>query len=159
MKTEDGAPAHNDRLAEIAAMTFDKLSDDEVLRLLAERKRLEELQREYEKLQKEEEERLLLEQKHAEKLEEETRKKEALAKAIEKLNQSISPDKADDELLGLIAERKALEKESENRGTDPSRSPSGPSAAEPAEVSTDARKKVLAIRKPGSSQAGNFSAA
>lgn len=134
IKTEDGVTEHNERLQEIAAMTFENLSDDEVLRILAERKRLEELQHEYEKLQKAEEERLLLERKNAEKREETEKKKETLAKEIEKLNRSISPDKADDELLALIGERKALEQELENVGTDSPRSSSAEMIVEPAAI-------------------------
>lgn len=129
-------------------MTFENLSDDEVLRLLAERKRLEELQREYEKLQKEEEERLLLEKKNAEEHEENERKKEALAQAIEKLNRSISPDKADDELLALIAERKALEQELENIGIDSPRSVSAEMIVEPAAIpATDMPGESLPEKK------------
>ena len=116
IKTEEEITEHNERLQEIAAIKFEKLSDDEVLRLLAERKRLEELQVQYQKLQKEEEERVLLEKRNAEKLKEVERKRAILEEQIETLNHSITPDKADEELLTLVAERKVLEEELQNVG-------------------------------------------
>ena len=117
-KTEVGLTEHHERLAEIAAIKFEKLSDDEVLRLLAERKRLEELQAQYQKLQKEEEERVLLEKRNAEKLKEKEKQRALLEEQIETLNRSITPDKADEELLALVAERKILEEELENVGQE-----------------------------------------
>ncbi len=112
--------ANNQRLKEIAAMKFGELADDAVSQILDERRHLTELGSEYEKLRQEEEERLLLEKQRAEQSEAIKKQKQALAKKIEKLNQSISPDKADDDLLALIAERKTLEKELENLETDSS---------------------------------------
>jgi hypothetical protein len=134
----------NKRLQEIALIKFGELTDDEILEILAERKRLVELKSEYERLKKEEEERLrrakeegdrlrkeqerlrkeeeerlqkekeerlLMEKQSAEKLAVAEKQKQTLIQEIEKLNQSIAPDKPDDELLALIAERKRLEKE------------------------------------------------
>lgn len=153
MKKGEDISAHNERLQEIAAMTFENLSDDEVLRFLAERKRLEELQREYEKLQKEEEERLLLEQKDAEKREEAEQKKGALMKEIERLNKSISPEKPDDELLALIAERKTLEQELENVGKDSQDAPSETAAVEPAAIlEADIEGENLYVKKEAAAE-------
>ena len=101
-------------------MKFGELADDAVSQILDERRHLTELGSEYEKLRQEEEERLLLEKQRAEQSEAIKKQKQILAKKIEKLNQSISPDKADDDLLALIAERKTLEKELENLETDSS---------------------------------------
>ncbi len=91
---------HKQRLIEIAETTFGTLSDDEVLRLLAERKQLAELEREYGKLQEEQEKLSAAEQKKAE-----------VEKQLADLNVRITPDKADEDLLALIKERQALEGE------------------------------------------------
>lgn len=104
------------RLQEIAEMQFGTLSDDEVLRFLAERKRLTDLEHEYEKVQKEEEARLERERKAAESLVVVEKKKAAVTKKIEELNKSISPEKPDDDLLVLVAKRRELEKELEELG-------------------------------------------
>ncbi|MBP9698297.1 MAG: hypothetical protein KBD65_03855 [Candidatus Moranbacteria bacterium] len=89
---------HKSRLTEIADTSFGKLSDEEILQLLAERKRLEELQKQYEKLQEEEEKQARLEEE-----------KTDIEKEIDRLNKFISPDKPDDELIRLIEERKTWE--------------------------------------------------
>lgn len=136
-KTEAGLTEQHERLAEIAAIKFEKLSDDEVLRLLAERKHLEDLQAQYQKLQKEEEERALLEKRNAEKLKERENKKALLEEQIETLNHSITPDKADDELLALVAERKILEEELENVGQEEVSSLTKEVAAEAISVTTE----------------------
>jgi len=113
------------RLVEIAQMQFGSLSDDDILHTLAERKEIllmrEHEQERLEKMKKEAEEKALREKKEAEekaKREEEAsqarirhEKKKVIKQKIEVLNQSISADKKDDELLALIEERRALENE------------------------------------------------
>src|SRR3989344_1541216 len=101
------------RLAEIAAAPLGTLSDDETLRLLAERARLLAMQSEAEARAQEEAARVALQKKEKE----ETARQQALEKKkadiraeLATLNGSISADKADDELLALITERKELEK-------------------------------------------------
>src|SRR3989338_9592704 len=101
------------RLAEIAAAPLRTLSDDETLRLLAERARLLAMQSEAEARAQEEAARVALQKKEKE----ETARQQALEKKkadiraeLATLNGSISADKADDELLALITERKELEK-------------------------------------------------
>lgn len=138
IKTENDIAENSKRLKEIAEIKLGKLSDDEVAELLVERQRLTELEREYERLQKEEEERLqkeqerlqkeeeerlLMEKERAEKIAAAKKKKQALAQDIERLGQSISPDKPDDELLTLIVERKRLEKELRDIETEMSHQP------------------------------------
>lgn len=116
-KIEKGAIEERERLAAIAEMKFGALSDDEVLALLAERKHLEVLQSEYAAQKKKEEEKAQeqarIEEEHRKQQEEVVHKKEALAQAIATLNESLSPDKTDNELLTFIKQRKALEKELE----------------------------------------------
>ena len=104
------------RLQEIAEIRFGTLSDDEILRFLAERKRLADVEHEYEKVQKKEEARLERDRKAAENLKIVEKKKAAISKKIEELNKSISPEKPDDDLLILVAKRRALEKELEEAG-------------------------------------------
>lgn len=127
------------RLQEIAEIRFGTLSDDEILRFLAERKRLTDVEREYEKVQKEEEARLERERKAAENLKATEKKKAVISKKIEELNKLISPEKPDDDLLVLVAERRELEKELEEAGreapprkeeTMPDLAPPAPAAAE-----------------------------
>ncbi|MBP9727830.1 MAG: hypothetical protein KBD27_00470 [Candidatus Moranbacteria bacterium] len=86
------------RLAEIALIKLEELSDEAVLHLLAERKQLQELQEEYDKLK---EEQAAVAQKEAEKT--------AIVAELERLNKLITPDKPDDELIHLIEERKVWE--------------------------------------------------
>jgi hypothetical protein len=96
------------RLQEIAELSFGTLSDDEILHFLAERKKLTLLEQEYE--QAKEAEALRLEQEKKEAAEKAFAKKKAvIVKKIEALNATISPDKPDDELLRLVAERQELE--------------------------------------------------
>lgn len=90
--------SHRIRLQEIALLNFGELSDEEVLKLLAERKQLEEKEKEYLLLEKE---KALLNEKEAEKA--------GLDEKLAELNKLISPDKPDDELLHLIKERKEIE--------------------------------------------------
>jgi len=86
------------RLAEIAATTLGKLSDEDILHLLAERKQFEELQADYEKIKQE--------QAESVRRAEET---ETIQNELSRLNALITPDKADDELIHLIEERKVCE--------------------------------------------------
>lgn len=99
-----------ERLEEMTKIQFGTFSDDEILRFLAERKRLVVSITDYEKAKQEE---LALrkqkEKEEALKIASENRMR--IVGDIEKLNQTISPDKKDDELLALISERKKLEKE------------------------------------------------
>ncbi|MEK7549391.1 MAG: hypothetical protein AAB519_00185 [Patescibacteria group bacterium] len=94
---KDEEVSSNARLQEIGEMRFGTLSDEQILSLLVERKRLFEL--ETEKQKKEEQDALF-----------QSKKKELLEK-IEVLNAAISPDKEDEELLHLVEERKKLEEE------------------------------------------------
>jgi len=87
-----------DRLKEIADATFGELSDEEVLRLLAERSRLAEQEKEFE-----------LQQKKNAHLEAVSAEKTQLEAKLSELNKLISPEKPDDELLHLIKERKEIE--------------------------------------------------
>jgi|GEM_PF-1596661 len=115
-KTAQGQSALGEskkRLQEIAEIRLGTLSDDEILRFLAERKRLTDVEREYEKVQKEEEARLERERKAAENLKAAEKKKAAISKKIEELNKSISGEVPDDDLLVLVAKRRELEKELE----------------------------------------------
>jgi hypothetical protein len=89
---------HKERLQEIADTKFGELSDDQVLRILAERKQLEELEEEYLTLQKEQM-----------RLSEIETGKTVLEQKLSELNKLISPDKPDEELLKLITERKEIE--------------------------------------------------
>ena len=95
MKKEED---HKSRLTEIASTVLGTLSDEDVLQLLAERKRLEELQEQYEKLQEEQAAQARLEEEKA-----------SIEKELGRLNKLISPDKPDDELIRLIEERKTWE--------------------------------------------------
>ncbi len=113
IQTQNGPEENKKRLQEIAGMQFGALSDDEILRFLAERKHLFDREREYEKIQEEEAIRLEQKKKEEENLKRAEKKKSAIMQKIDGLNESISPDKKDDDLLNLIAERKALEKELE----------------------------------------------
>ncbi|OIQ02702.1 MAG: hypothetical protein COZ27_03350 [Candidatus Moranbacteria bacterium CG_4_10_14_3_um_filter_41_65] len=110
--TEEFIEEQRRRLEEITKIQFGVLSDDEILRFLAERKRLVMAIADYEKGQREEQERKeRLEKERALKIARE--KRDTILQNIEKLNQTISPDKKDDELIALISERKALEQELE----------------------------------------------
>ncbi len=94
------ADDHKKRLLVIANTNLAELSDEEVLRLLAERKQLEILEKEYEQAQKKQEARYLVEQQQAD-----------IEEKLTNLNKCITPDKADDDLLKLIKERQGLEAE------------------------------------------------
>lgn len=89
---------HQNRLGEIAQVSLGELSDEEVLRLLAERKQLQDLQEEYDKLQKEQATLSAAEEEKA-----------SIQTELDRLNKNISPDKPDDELLKLIEERRGWE--------------------------------------------------
>lgn len=133
-KTED-IEQYRKRLVEISEMKFGTLSDDDILHTLAERKEISLLEEhEQERLaqeKKEAEEKALQEQKEAEeKVQKEKEASEArvrhekvslIEQKITVLNQSISPDKKDDDLLALIQERRTLEEElaSLNRSKGP----------------------------------------
>ena len=86
------------RLDEIASLSIGALGDDEALAIIKERKELEAL---------------LLTLEHAEQEAAEAARLEGevseLRASIEELNQSIAPDKSDEELLALIGRRKELE--------------------------------------------------
>ena len=94
---KDEEVSSNARLQEIGEMRFGALSDEQILSLLVERKRLFELEAEKQK-------------KEAQDAVFQSKKKELLEK-IEVLNAAISPDKEDEELLHLVEERKKLEEE------------------------------------------------
>lgn len=132
-KIENEAAKAGKRLQEIAEIKFEDLTDDDVLQFLEERKRLKEIKREYERLQKEEREHLrreqdrlrkeeegrkLLEKQRAEQHETLKKQKRELTGEINKLNESISADKVDDELLAIIAKRKKFEEELKNIEAD-----------------------------------------
>ncbi|MDO8565983.1 MAG: hypothetical protein Q7S04_02225 [Candidatus Moranbacteria bacterium] len=104
------------RLQEIAETRFGVLSDDEILRFLAQRKQLSDLEREYEKVQKEEEFRLEQERRKEESLKATEKKKIAILEKIKELNKSISGEVSDDDLLILVSHRRELEKELEELG-------------------------------------------
>jgi hypothetical protein len=98
----------NKRLQEIALIKFGEITDDEILELLAERKRLIEIKNEYERLKKEEEEKLQKEQERLKKEEEERlrkekEKEELLRKEQEKL-------KKEEEEKRLALEKEQAEK-------------------------------------------------
>lgn len=126
---------HKKRLQEIAEVRFGMLSDDEILRFLAERKRLSDVEREYEKVQKEEVARLEREKKE-EDLKAVEKKKTTILKKIEELNKSISGKMSDDDLLVLVARRKELEKEVAESGgeTHPQKEEILPAPTPPAQV-------------------------
>lgn len=96
--SEENITQHRARLEEIATIKLGELSDEEALRVLAERKQLEELEKQYQEAQKEQA-----------RLSEAQKEEETLKASLEVLNKKITPDKPDDELLGLIKERKDLE--------------------------------------------------
>ncbi len=85
------------RLEEIAASSFGTLSDDDILRLLAERKELGELVRQSTLVEEQERQ---AQQKEA---------RAMIIKELDRLNRLISPDKPDDELIHLIEERRGFE--------------------------------------------------
>lgn len=85
------------RLEEIAKSSLGALSDDEVLALLAERKKITELV--HEATLAEEEKRKT----------EEKELRETIAHELARLNALISPDKPDDELIHLVEERRGWE--------------------------------------------------
>lgn len=105
------------RLQEIAETMLGTLSDDEVAGLLAERKHLLEREREIlEQQKKEEVKRLELEKQEEQKLQLVAAKKKELLKGLAELNQSISSDKTDSELLFLVKQRKTFEQELKDLG-------------------------------------------
>lgn len=119
-KTEHIIEEYRKRLVAIAETKFGTLADDAILGLLAERKEIDASIAEEERKQKAEEMRREEERQQAEArkaqeakrervIREQEKKKERLRAEIETLNASIAPDKADDELLTLIARRKELE--------------------------------------------------
>lgn len=130
---QNTAGEYKKRLQEIAGVQFGTLSDDEILRFLAERKRLFDVEREYERVQKEEAARLEQEKKE-EDLKAAEKKKTVILKKIEELNKSISGEASDDDLLVLIAHRKELEKELEafSGGVSPQKEEILPASVSPA---------------------------
>ncbi|MDP2838064.1 MAG: hypothetical protein Q8O53_02205 [Candidatus Moranbacteria bacterium] len=88
---------YSERLGEIADTKIGILADDQVLKLLAERKQLEGLRDQYEQAQQERAALTAAE-----------REKAHLEEELEHLNTLISPDKPDEELFHLIEDRKVL---------------------------------------------------
>ncbi|MEI8096705.1 MAG: hypothetical protein WCG73_01210 [Candidatus Moraniibacteriota bacterium] len=109
-QTQNTIEEYKRRLQEITQIQFGVLSDDEILRFLAERSRLSMAVSEYERIQKEELDRLEREKKEAARKVAE-KKRVILLKKIEELNKSITPEKKDDDLLTLVSERRILESE------------------------------------------------
>ncbi|MDD2766716.1 MAG: hypothetical protein PHH40_03065 [Candidatus Moranbacteria bacterium] len=113
------------RLQEISETKFGSLSDDDILHTLAERKEImlmEEHEQERLTQEKQESEEKVLQAKREaeEKAKKEQQasearirheKKKLIKQKIEALNESISPEKKDEDLLVLIQERRALEDE------------------------------------------------
>lgn len=127
-----------DRLTTIAATALGTLSDEEVLSLLAERKKIQENQRrQEEEAKKRREEEARIEQ------ERETQRvhKQELEKELARLNGEISPEKPDDELLALIEQRKQIEKELDLLGSLPKETPS--SEARDAERRDDSANPLI----------------
>lgn len=96
--------AQEQRLKEIQSMAFAGLADDAILEILAERKHLENIIAKYQQQDAAAQESV---QKHEHLLQEER----AVEDKISHLNEEISPDKKDEELLELIQARKVLEEE------------------------------------------------
>lgn len=111
-QTKDAVEEYKRRLQEITQIQFGVLSDDAILRFLAERNRLSVSVSEYERKEQEEADRLEREKKEAARKVAE-KKRITLSEKIEELNKSISPDKKDDDLLTLVSERRVLEIELE----------------------------------------------
>lgn len=88
------------RLKEIRETNLGDLNEEEVSRLLAERKALEASEK-----------RLLEAERHAALIAEEAERRTKLEAAIVQLNEEIKPEKPDEELLTLIEKRRALEAE------------------------------------------------
>lgn len=135
--------AYDVRLQEIAEMPLGALPDDEVLRLLAERARLIETKR-----IAEEQVRLEAEKEKAQELQALTAKKKKLQKAITELNQSITPAKADDELLDLVAKRKALEQQLEDLEKETSKPSVVAAETEVVEPPVVVEKKAVKEKRP-----------
>lgn len=91
--------AHAERLEALARVTLGTLSDEAVLELLAERRTLEKEKQVYEQAQAEEQKRT----------EVQALERTTLQEALQKLNAAITPDKDDEALLALVAERKEVE--------------------------------------------------
>lgn len=135
-QTKDAIEEYRRRLQEITQIQFGVLSDDAVLRFLAERSRLSISVSEYERKEREEADRLEREkQEVARKIAE--KKRVILLEKIEELNKSISPDKKDDDLLALVSERRVLETELEAINQE------FPSAEKAVEKKSVAPKKVI----------------
>ena len=96
---EKGYQTNAERLAVIAATVLGTLSDESVLELLAERRTLEKENAAYEKERDEKQQ-----QAQAAAAE-----RQSIEQELAELNASITPDKDDDALLALVAERKKLE--------------------------------------------------
>ncbi|MBP5993967.1 MAG: hypothetical protein KA731_03630 [Candidatus Moranbacteria bacterium] len=96
---EKGYQVNADRLTAIAETVLGTLSDESVLELLAERRTLEKENTAYERERDEKEQRVQAA----------AAERQAIEQALVELNTSITPDKDDDTLLALVAERKKLE--------------------------------------------------
>lgn len=96
---EKGYQANVERLAAIAGTVLGELSDESVLELLAERRTLEKENASYEQERDEKRERAMAA----------AAERQAIEQELARLNTSITPDKDDDTLLALVAERKKLE--------------------------------------------------
>lgn len=127
-------PEVKSRLEEIANIRLQELGDEEVLRVLEERKHLLEEQK---KLEAEEKKRAEEEERQAEEVakKRELEKNKALQKKendllerLAQVNKSISPDQEDEALLALIQERKVLEAELKVLSADASPEKTQPAA-------------------------------
>lgn len=152
---QNTAGEYKKRLQEIAGVQFGTLSDDEILRFLAERKRLSDVEREYERVQKEEVARLEQEKKK-EDLKAAEKKKTVILKKIEELNKSISGEVSDDDLLIRIAHRKELEKEleesdggvsSQKEEISPTSIPSAPVSAPEVPSENESAKSEIEVQR------------
>lgn len=96
---EKGYQANADRLTAIAETVLGTLSDESVLELLAERRTLEKENTAYERERDEKQQQVQAA----------AAERQSIEQALAELNTSITPDKDDDTLLALVAERKKLE--------------------------------------------------
>ena len=96
---EKGYQANTERLTAIAATALGVLSDESVLELLAERRTLEKENAAYTQERDEKHEKAMAA----------AAERQAIEQELAELNTSITPDKDDDTLLALVAERKKLE--------------------------------------------------
>lgn len=96
---EKGYQSNADRLSVIAGTVLGELSDEAVLELLAERRTLEKENAAYTQERDEKHQKAMAA----------AAERQAIEQELTELNASITPDKDDDTLLALVAERKKLE--------------------------------------------------